>query len=85
MALGFGITEVDLHGMTVEAARVRVEREVAAAGVSVYRIRLIHGFHGGTGIRSMIQEEFGYGREPKVLRILPGSNPGITELVLREL
>ncbi|MCI8557788.1 MAG: hypothetical protein HFI19_08490, partial [Lachnospiraceae bacterium] len=51
----------------------------------VYRIRVIHGYHGGTRIRDGIREEFGYEREPKIKRITMGDNPGITELVLREL
>lgn len=51
---------------------------------SVYRIRVIHGCHGGTRIRNGIRDEFSYGREPKVKRITMGDNQGITELVLRE-
>ena len=44
-------------------------RRLEKADSSVYRLRIIHGFHGGTGIRSMLQEEYSYGREPKVIRI----------------
>jgi hypothetical protein len=32
----------------------------------------------------MLQEDYSYGREPKVIRIQGGVNPGITELVLRD-
>ena len=32
----------------------------------------------------MIYEEYSYGREPRVLRILPGNNMGTTDLVLKE-
>lgn len=31
-----------------------------------------------------MQEEYSYGREPKVIRLEHGVNQGITELVLRE-
>ncbi len=79
-----GIIELDVHGMNGEQARAAIEKKVNAAGSAVYRIRVIHGFNGGTRLRSMIREEFGYGREPKVKRIEMGSNQGITELVLRE-
>lgn len=79
-----GIVELDIHGMNGEQAKTAIEKKVCAAGSAVYRIRIIHGFHGGTRLRSMIREEFGYGREPKVKRIEMGTNPGITELVLRE-
>ena len=34
---------------------------------------------------SSIEDEFSYGREEKVKKIRQGANPGITELVLREI
>jgi len=43
-----------------------------------------HGFNNGTRIKSAIKREFSFGLEPKVLRVEPGDNQGITELVLRE-
>ena len=79
-----GIIEMDVHGMNGQQAYEAIGKQVQAAGNSVYRIRIIHGFHGGTRIRSMIREEFGYEREPRVKRIEMGTNQGITELVLRE-
>lgn len=79
-----GIIELDIHGMNGEQAKAAIEKKVNAAGSAVYRIRIIHGFNGGTRLRSMIREEFGYGREPKVRRIEMGTNQGITELILRE-
>ena len=79
-----GIIEIDVHGMNGEQARAAIERRVNAAGSSIYRVRIIHGYNGGTRLRAMIREEFGYGREPRVKRIEMGSNQGVTELVLRE-
>lgn len=79
-----GIVELDVHGMNGEQAKAAIEKKICGAGSAVYRIRVIHGFHGGTRLRAMIREEFGYGREPKVKRIEMGNNQGITELVLRE-
>ena len=79
-----GIIELDLHGKSAEEARKLIEGRLRTAGKNVYRIRLIHGFHGGTGIKRMIWEEYSYGREPRVLRLAHGDNEGITELVLRE-
>lgn len=79
-----GIVELDLHGKTAQEAKRSVDTALGAAGKDVYRIRLIHGYHGGTGIKRMLWEEYAYGREPKVIRLEPGVNPGITELVLRE-
>ncbi len=79
-----GIIEIDVHGKDVESAIVEIRKHLGNAKPSVYRIRIIHGFHGGTRIRDGIWDEFSYGREPKVKRITMGDNQGITELVLRE-
>ena len=85
MKVTTGIVEIDLHGMRVEVALRTVMRAVQKVPSSVYRIRVIHGYNSGTALREMIGDEFSYGRVPKVIRIEQGSNPGITELVLREL
>lgn len=74
---------IDLHGMTREEAMKVIDKSLAKAGPSVYQIRLVHGFHRGTSLRSMIYEEYRYDR--RILRIIPGDNPGITVLVLKEL
>ncbi len=79
-----GIIEIDLHGSDYETGLNKVEDVVRKADRSVYRIRVIHGYHGGNMLRRMLQEEFQYGRSEKVLRIQGGTNPGLTELILRE-
>ena len=78
------IIDLDLHGLTRDQAQEKIENTLRNAGSGVYRIRCIHGFHGGTAIKDMIRREFGYGLEPKVKRVRPGENEGITELILRE-
>ena len=79
-----GIIEIDVHGKNVESAIEEIRKHLNNVRPSVYRIRIIHGYHGGTRIREGIRDEFSYGREPKVKRITMGDNQGITELVLRE-
>lgn len=79
-----GIVELDVHGMRTEEAVNAIQKKINTAQKNIYRVRIIHGYHGGTRIKTAIREAFGYGREPKVLRIAPGQNDGITELVLRE-
>ena len=74
---------VDLHGMMQAQAIKTIDRALRDAGPMVYQIRLVHGFHRGTSLRGMIRDEYRY--HPKVLRIVPGDNPGVTVLVLREL
>ena len=71
-----GILELDLHGKNTYQAKVALE----AAGT--YRIRIIHGYHGGTVLRDMVRRE--YGAHPRVKRVEGGFDPGITDLVLRE-
>lgn len=75
-----GIVELDLHGKTVYQARVAIDAALRRAGKGTYRIRVIHGFHGGTALRDMIRAEY-CGR---VLRMETGIDPGVTDLVLRE-
>jgi len=75
--------KIDLHGMTRDEAERAVERALSGAGDGTYQIRLIHGYNRGTNLRDMIHDSFRY--DKRVLRIVPGDNPGITVLVLREL
>lgn len=80
-----GIIEIDLHGMNCYQAKICIDNHLKKANGSVYYIRLIHGYHNGNELKNMIQKEYNYGRHPKVNKIKLGSNPGITDLVLREL
>lgn len=78
------IIELDLHNLNCAQAQSEIDRALDKAGAGTYRIRLIHGFHSGTALKNMIREEYGYYGHSKVKRVVPGSNQGITELVLRE-
>ena len=80
--MGRGVITVDLHGKTVYQAKVTVDALLRRAGVGTYRLRLVHGCHGGTALRDFIREE--YRRHPRVKRLLPSPDGGATELVLRE-
>lgn len=77
-----GIVELDLHGMTAYQAGIAVDSALKRAKAGTYRIRLIHGYRGGTALRDMIRTR--YRSHPKVLRLELGLNPGETDLVLRE-
>ena len=74
---------IDLHGLMRQDAMKRIDRVLASAGPFIYQLRLVHGYHRGTSLRSMIQDEYRY--HEKVLRIQPGDNPGVTILILKEL
>lgn len=81
--MGSPIVSVDLHGMFSEDAVKAIDRALKAADDSTYQIKLIHGYNRGTSLKNMIMDEYRY--HPKVLRVVPGDNLGITVLVLREL
>lgn len=80
--MGPGVVTVDLHGKTVYQAKVTVDALLRRAGAGTYRLRLVHGCHGGTALRDFIREE--YSRHPRVKRLLSSPDGGATELVLRE-
>ena len=77
-----GILELDLHGMNTYQAKIAIDSQLKRAKSGVFRLRLIHGYRGGTALRDMIRET--YRHHPRVLRVELGLNPGETELVLRE-
>ena len=76
-----GIIELDLHGKNAYQARVAIDAALRRCGGGVYRLRLIHGYRGGTAIRDMLW--LTYGRRSQVKRMVSVSE-GVTELVLRE-
>lgn len=76
--------DVDVHGMTAEQAIEKIEDLIRRANISTYRIRVVHGFNRGNSIQRAIYREIGHGLNSRVLRIVGGDNPGITELILRE-
>jgi DNA-nicking Smr family endonuclease len=78
-----GILELDIHGMTKYQAKISIDSMLKKANSGVYGIRIIHGYHNGTELKSMVMKEYRTNR--KVKRIEVGLNQGITDLVLREL
>ena len=76
-----GVVELDLHGMNTYQAQIAVDAALRRAGNGTYRLRLIHGYRGGTAIRDMLW--LTYGRRSQVKRMVSVSE-GVTELLLRE-
>ena len=77
-----GTVTLDLHGRNTYQAKITVDAALKRAGGGTYRIRVIHGYHGGTALKDFIREE--YNRHPKVKRLFFSPDGGTTELVLRE-
>lgn len=75
------IVEIDVHNMTLYQAKIAIEAKLKRAK-GAYRIRIIHGYHGGTVLRDAIRRD--YAKHPQVMRIELGLNQGETDLVLRE-
>ena len=75
--------EIDIHAMTRVQAMAAVDAALRRAKGDVYRLRVIHGYRSGTALRDMVRRR--YASHPKVKRLELGMNPGITDLVLREL
>ncbi len=78
-----GFIDIDIHGCTKRGAKQHIDACLRKADSGVYRVRIIHGCHGGTELRDMVRSE--YRRHPRVIRIATGLNPGETFLVLKEL
>lgn len=78
---GGGILELDLHGKNQYQAQVTVDAALRRAKAGTYRLRIIHGSHGGTALRDLVRTR--YAQHPQVLR-LEVAGPDVTILVLRE-
>lgn len=74
-----GIVEIDLHGKNEYQARVTIDAALRRAKAGTYRLRIVHGYNGGTALRDMVRREYA----GRVLRVIP-LDQGRTDLVLRE-
>ena len=77
------IIKLDLHGMRQEEAIRIIDRALFSASPATYQLHLIHGYHRGISLRTLIYDW--YQNDDRVKRIIPGDNPGITVLVMKEL
>ena len=75
------IVEIDVHNMTLYQAKIAIDSKLRRSK-GAYRVRVIHGYHGGTVLRDAIRRD--YAKHPQVKRIELGLNMGETDLVLRE-
>ena len=75
--------EIDIHRMTKVQAIAAIDAKLKRADKSVYSIRIVHGYHGGTVLRDAVRAR--YAGHPKVKRVELGLNPGETTLILRDL
>ena len=69
--------------MTRTQAIAAIDAVLRRTKGEVYRLTVIHGYHGGTVLRDAVRTH--YRSHPKVLRVELGLNPGETDLILKEL
>ena len=80
--MGPGTHTIDLHGKNAYQAKIAIDAALRRVSGATYRLRLIHGYHGGTALKDLIRDE--YASHPKVKRLVCSPDGGSTELVLRE-
>ena len=78
---GGALIVLDLHGKNRFQARVAVEAALRRSK-GLYRVRVIHGHHGGTALRDMLWSE--YAGDARIKR-LSAASESETVLILREL
>ena len=83
MYMGKPFIDLDLHGCTQEEAMKQIDKALKQADYTTYQIRVVHGFNRGHALMRMIRQEYAF--HPQIKRIIPGDNPGVTVLVLKEL
>lgn len=75
------VMEVDLHGLTAEDAKRRLEHLLSNAGPAVREIRVVHGYNGGHALRDMVRVRL---KHPRIEAKLLTLNPGETRLILKK-
>ena len=78
-----GIVELDIHGLNKRQAKNLIDSRLRTASKGLYRLRIIHGYRMGTELREMVRSV--YKKHPKVIRLELNIDPGVTDLVLKEL
>jgi DNA-nicking Smr family endonuclease len=73
------IMEIDLHGLTVEDAKFRLEHFLSNVPAGVTEVRVIHGSNRGQALRDMVRLRL---RHPRIASKLLTLNPGETRLLL---
>lgn len=76
------VVEVDIHGLTAEDAKRRLEHLLSNAGPRIAEVRVIHGYNGGQVLRDMVRLRL---KHPRIAMKLVTLNPGETRLILKSL
>jgi len=74
--------EVDLHGLIYNVARSALQKIVKHAPEHITSIYVIHGYIGGTELKSMVTKQ--NLKSSRIKHINPTMNPGQSVIVLKE-
>ena len=73
-----GIWEIDLHGKNEYQARVTLDAALRRVRPGTYRIRVIHGHHGGTALRELVRRgSLDKTRPTRLVRASLGNDAGV--------
>ncbi len=73
--------EVDIHGMSQDQAKKRLEDLLNRADPALEELVVIHGHNGGTALRDMVRDRLHHRRIAAKLLSL---NPGVTRILLKK-
>lgn len=74
------LVEIDLHGLSVDDAKYRLEHFLSSLPKGVTEVRVIHGCNRGTALRDMVRLRL---KHPRIASKLLTLNPGETRLLLK--
>lgn len=66
---------IDLHDCQKDEAKIVLDAQINHVAKGTQLIKVIHGFHGGTKIQSLVRREY---KNKKIIRRSTGVNDGIT-------
>jgi len=71
--------EIDIHGMTVADAKLKLERLIATLAMNVKEIDVIHGYNQGDALQNMIRKGL---KSKRIKQRILSLNNGITTLII---
>ena len=69
--------EVDIHGMTVSEAKLKLERLITSAPINISEVSVVHGYSGGRALCNMVRKTL---KHKRIKQRILSMNPGETTL-----
>ncbi len=71
--------QIDIHGMTVDMARIELTKLLSRLNDNIKQVKIIHGYRGGQALMNLVRYEF---RHPRLIDIKYTDNYGETLYIL---